>query len=444
MTRENNSTPSLLAPYFDRLKEPEAHRLRGAVREMTGLTVAATLPDGRIGDIVLIAMADREPLAAEIVGFRNDTSLLMPLGDIDGVGIDAEVENTHAGFQIRCGEGLLGRVLDGLGNPIDDLGPLPDAKTVAWPVQRPAPRPLERALIQEPLETGVRVVDGLLTIGRGQRLGLFAGAGVGKSSLLAQIARHNGADVTVICLVGERGREIREFRESLSSEVLARSVFVCATSDEPSLVRLKSAQVATAIAEWFRGRGDHVLLLMDSLTRFARAQREVGLAAGEPPVRRGYPPSVFRQLPRLVERSGTAARGVITAIYTVLVEGDDLAEPIADEARALLDGHIVLSRTLAEQGHWPAVDVLRSTSRVMPRVVSADHAEAATALRRHLSVYEQHRDLIRIGAYQYGSDAEVDRGIDDHKDWEVFLQQAVDEGACLAETLELLMDLELV
>ena len=444
MTEENKSDPSLLAPYLGRLNESPAHRLLGVVREMTGLTVAATLPDGRIGDVVLIEMAGKAPLAAEIVGFRNNTSLLMPLGDTDGIGIDAEVENTHAGFQIRCGEGLLGRVLDGLGNPIDGLGPLTDEETAPWPVQRPAPRPLERALIQEPLETGVRVIDGLLTIGRGQRMGLFAGAGVGKSSLLGQIARHNGADVTVICLVGERGREIREFRESLPKEVLERSVFVCATSDEPSLVRLKSAQVATAISEWFRDRGDHVLLLMDSLTRFARAQREVGLAAGEPPVRRGYPPSVFRQLPRLVERGGTGQHGAITAIYTVLVAGDDLTEPIADEARALLDGHITLSRTLAEQGHWPAIDVLRSTSRVMSRVVSGDHADAAAALRQHLSVYEEHRDLIRIGAYQYGSNAVVDRGIDDHKEWEFFLRQAIDDRTGLQETLDSLIDLALV
>jgi type III secretion protein N (ATPase) len=364
----------------------------------------------------------------------------MPLGDPAGVGLDAEVRPRGAPLTVGVGEQLLGRVLDGLGHPIDGRTAPPGLEP--WAVDRPAPPPLARRRVVEPLPLGLRALDGLLTVGRGQRLGLFAGAGVGKSTLLGQVARGARADLSVICLVGERGREVREFvEEALGAEGLARSVVVVATSDAPSLVRLRAAHVATAIAEWFAERGAEVLFLLDSVTRFARAQREVGLAAGEPPARQGYPASVFQALPKLLERTGNRARGGISAVYTVLVAGGDLEEPIADEVRGLLDGHVVLDRRLAERGHFPAIDVLASVSRVMPQVTSGAHRVAAARARSLLAALERSRELIQLGAYQAGSDPEVDQALARRTALEAFLRQGTGEATAFEATQDRLLEL---
>jgi ATP synthase in type III secretion protein N len=422
-------------------------RSTGVVTEVVGLVVRATAPGARVGEMVDVERRGAPALAAEVVGFRGDEAVLLPLGDAAGVEPRCRVVPRGEALSLDCSEALLGRILDGLGRPIDG-GPLasamssgaPDSAGAApaerWAVDRPAPGPLERARITAPLVTGIRAIDGFLTLGEGQRVGLFAGSGVGKSTLLGQIARASNADVNVICLVGERGRELREFIEdSLGEAGLARSVVVCATADAPSLVRLKSAHVATAIAEWFRDRGRRVLLLMDSLTRVARAQREVALSAGEPPARQGYPPSVFAALPRLIERAGTAARGSITAVYTVLVAGSDMEEPVADEVRAAVDGHIVLDRALAARGHFPPIDILASLSRVMPQVTSPDHLAAAAAARRRLAIFEDHRDLITLGAYRTGSDRTVDDAIAHQPALDSFLRQPIDDRSPLPTTL---------
>lgn len=423
---------SVLGSYLNRLDAASGAKVRGRVREVTGLIVKASIPDGAVGDLVEVESRDGARLA-EIVGFIDDTAVLMPLGPVDGIGPDSHVDATGSRFEIVCGEDLLGRVLNGLGEPIDGG---PALKGTPWAVQRPAPDPLSRRRIERPISMGVRAIDGLLTVGEGQRVGLFAGSGVGKSTLLGQIARNSDVDVAVVCLVGERGREVRDFIEDvLGPDGLARSVVICATSDEPSLVRLKSAWVATAVAEWFRDRGQRVLLLMDSVTRFARAQREVGLAAGEPPARRGYPPSVFSLLPRLLERAGTGEQGSITALYTVLVAGGDMEEPIADEVRGILDGHIILSRALANRNHWPAIDVLPSLSRVMNAVVTEEHAQVAARFREVLAAYESKRDLIALGAYEYGTDDRVDFAIDVIDELEQFLRQRTDDATPYDETL---------
>jgi type III secretion protein N (ATPase) len=408
-------------------------RLAGRLTHLSGLSLEAAMAGVRLGDLVEV---DRPgtPLLAEVVALREDRAVLLPLGDPVGVGLDAEVRPTGRALDVGAGRGLLGRVLDGLGRPIDGR-PLP-AGLVRWPVDRPPPPPLERRPVVEPLVFGLRAIDGLLTAGRGQRLGLFAGAGVGKSTLLGQLARGARADLSVICLVGERGREVREFvEEALGEEGLRRSVVVVATSEQPALVRLRAATVATAIAEWFAEQGDEVLFLLDSITRFARAQREVGLAAGEPPARQGYPASVFQALPRLLERTGNRARGGITAVYTVLVAGGDLDEPIADEVRGILDGHIVLERRLAEQGHFPAIDPLASVSRVMPRVTGTSHREAAARVRSLLAALEQTRDLVRLGAYQPGSDPLADRALARREALEAFLRQPAGPFEPLEATL---------
>ncbi len=414
---------------------PDRLEARGRLTEATGIVLRARVPGIRVGELAEIQRDGQRILEAEVVGFRGDEAVLMPLGPLTETGPDCEVVPTGHPLSLRCSEGLLGRVLDGLGRPLDGK-PLP-ADGEDWPVHRSAPDPLTRRRITAPLGLGIRALDGLCTVGEGQRVGLFAGAGVGKSTLLGQIARQATADVCVVCLVGERGREVREFlEESLGPEGLARSVAVVATSDTPSLVRLKSAFVATALAEWFRARGKRVLLLMDSLTRFARAQREVGLAAGEPPARQGYPPSVFAMLPRLLERTGNAATGSITALYTVLVAGGDLEEPISDEVRGILDGHIVLSRELAEDNHYPAIDVLASLSRVMSRVADADHRHHASILRKLLAHHADKRDLIALGAYSSGSDLWVDRYMERRREVQAYLQQRPDEATPLPEAAE--------
>ena len=410
--------------------------VRGRVKEVIGLLVRASVPETWIGEVCLLYSGrSNEPLQAEVVGFQDGDALLMPLGDLRHIGPSSEVKPTGRSLTIRAGDCLLGRVLDGLGRPMDELGPLEGA--IEWEVERNPPDPMRRRRVLEPLSTGVRSIDSLLTCGEGQRVGLFAAAGGGKSTLMGMIARNTEADINVITLVGERGREVRDFLdESLGEEGLRRSVVVCATSDQPSLVRLKAAYVGTAIAEYFRDQGKKVLLMMDSVTRFARAKREIGLACGEPPARQGYTPSVFTELPRLLERSGNSEDGSITAFYTVLVAGDDMNEPVADEVRSILDGHIVLSRELAAQGHYPAIDVLQSVSRVMTAVVGKDHQMQARKMRRLMAAYEKQRDLILLGAYEFGSDREVDEAIERIEDIRGFLRQGVDEPATFQSMLE--------
>jgi len=431
---------------FARLERAAPRREAGRVVEVTGLVLRATVPGIRVGELVRVESPPAggdvagARVEAEVVGFRGDEAVLMPLGELAGVGPDALVTATGHPLSVDVGPGLLGRVLDGLGRPLDGLGPIEGASR--WPVDRPAPDPLTRAPVTRPLPLGVRAIDALLTVGEGQRLGLFAGSGVGKSTLLGQIARQAEADVNVIALVGERGREVGEFIEaSLGPAGRARSVVVCATSDTPSLVRLRSAFVATAIAEWFRAQGRRVLFMLDSVTRVARAQREVGLAAGEPPARQGYPPSVFALLPRLLERTGNDAHGSITALYTVLVAGGDMEEPIADEVRGILDGHVVLSRELASRGHWPAIDVLPSLSRLMSTVAGGPERAAAARVRAWLAAYERHRDLIALGAYERGSDPTTDAALARLDALNAFLHQSTDEAAPWDDTRRRLLEL---
>jgi type III secretion protein N (ATPase) len=418
---------------LDALANVESMRVAGRVHALIGLSIRASIPGVRTGELVHIERRGLAPVAAEVVGFVDDDAMLLPLGSVEGIGPDDVVRPVGRSFSIPCSDALLGRVLDGLGRPIDGG---PELSGTPFPVMRMPPDPMTRRRIDKPMLLGVRALDGLLTVGEGQRVGLFAGSGVGKSTLLGQIARQADADVFVVCLIGERGREVREFIEdSLGKNGLSRGVVVCATSDAPALVRMKSAYVATAIAEWFRDQGRRVLLMMDSVTRFARAGREVGLAAGEPPARRGYPPSVFASLPGLLERSGTSATGSITAFYNVLVEGGDMDEPIADEVRGILDGHVVLDRKIGARGRWPAIDVLHSLSRVMDVVTDKAHQQHAARLREHLAHYEAKRDLISLGAYKAGSDPRLDAAIARIDSIEAFLRQRRDERTPLRETL---------
>ena len=411
-------------------------RATGRIRRAVGLALESLGPPSRVGELVEIRRPGASPLVAEIVGFKGRHAILLPLGSAEGIAPGTPVVSRRHPLRVPVGPGLLGRVLDGLGRPMDDAGPV-DAE--AWyPVDRPAPDPLRRPRIAQALSVGVRAIDGLLTCGKGQRLGIFAGSGVGKSTLLGMMARGTEADVVVVALVGERGREVRDFIERDLESGLRRAVVVAATSDQPAMVRLKAAFAATAIAEYFRDQGLDVLLLMDSLTRLAYAQREVGLAAGEPPTTRGYPPSVFSLLPRLLERAGTSERGSITAFYTVLVDGDDLNDPIADAARSILDGHVVLARSLAERHHYPAIDVLASVSRVMSEVAAEGHRKAAATVRRLMAAYRDVEDLVQIGAYVRGSNPLADRAIDAKRPVERFLQQGVFERSSLPETVQAL------
>ncbi|MDP3273985.1 MAG: FliI/YscN family ATPase [Deltaproteobacteria bacterium] len=414
---------------------------QGSISGLVGLTLRANIPAVRVGELVVIERpAPHGPLEAKVVGFDDHSAILMPLGDPVGVGLDDRVRPTGASLSITVGRGVLGRVLDGLGRPMDGLGPIAGV-TQAWSVERAPPDPMTRQRVSRPMPVGVRAVDGLLTVGVGQRVGLFAGSGVGKSTLLGQIARQCEADIVVIALVGERGREVREFLEdSLGDRGRARACVVVATSDAPALVRLESASVATAIAEYFRDQGASVLLMMDSVTRVARAQREVGLAAGEPPARRGYPPSVFALLPRLLERTGAGETGAITALYTVLIEGGDMEEPVADEVRGILDGHIVLDRALGTRGRWPAIDALASLSRVMDMVVDEEHVALGQRFRQILSAYESKRDLIALGAYQRGSDRATDEAIAKIEALERFLKQGRHETSSPEQTRKSLVE----
>ncbi len=429
------------ARLLERLAGRPTAEVHGLVHSAVGLVMRATLPETWIGELCEVrARRAAPPLLAEVIGFRGDEALLMPLGDTRDIGTSSAVRRLGRSFSVSVGASLVGRVLDGLGRPIDGR-PLGDG-LVDWAVYRPSPDPLRRIVISERFETGVCAIDGLLTVGVGQRVGIFAGAGVGKSTLLGMIARSSSADVVVIGLVGERGREVREFLETdLGQGGLARSVAVVATSDQPALVRMKAAYVATSIAEFFRSRGARVLLLVDSVTRFARARREVGLAAGEPPARAGFPPSVFAELPQLLERAGNADSGSITAIYTVLVEGDDHNEPVADETRSILDGHVVLSAERAGRGSFPAIDIGLSASRVMARIVDSEHAEAARRVRSIVGTYERERDLLLLGAYEAGTDDRVDEAAAKIREIEALLEQRPDEHTPWIETRERLLAL---
>jgi len=423
-----------LSASLERARGCRPMRHEGKVAQVIGLVVESFGPPASLGELAQIDCGGGRMVPAEVVGFREDRLLLMPLGNMEGIKPGSPVVATGRQLYVNVGPELLGRVVDGLGNPIDGKGPIINATRA--PLEAPPPNPLTRQRITSPLPMGVRAMDGLLTCGQGQRLGIFAGSGVGKSTLLGMIAREAKADLNVIALIGERGREVREFLErDLGEEGLARSVVVVATSDQPALQRLKGAFVATAIAEHFRDQGANVILMMDSVTRFAMAQREVGLAIGEPPATKGYTPSVFALLPKLLERAGTAEQGAITALYTVLVEGDDTNEPIADTVRGILDGHIILSRDLAAQNHYPAIDVLGSVSRVMTEIVPPEHLKAAGGLREMLAVFREARDLINIGAYQPGSNPQIDRAIALVPKINAFLKQAVNEPVSYEEAI---------
>lgn len=412
----------------------------GRVSKVVGLTIESDGPEVNIGELCqLCTGGDRKIINAEVVGFRENKVLLMPLGEMSGIGPGNTVIATGEYMKVGVGKGLVGRILDGLGNPIDGK---PNIEFEDYyPVLSQPPHPLMRKRITEPLPLGIKAVDGLLTVGKGQRVGIFSGSGVGKSTLIGMIARNTSADVNVVALIGERGREVREFIEKdLGEEGLKRSVVVVATSDQPALIRLKGALLATAIAEYFRDTGKDVLLLMDSLTRFAMAQREIGLAIGEPPVSRGYTPSVFSIMPKLLERSGCSQNGSITGLYTVLVDGDDMTEPITDTARSILDGHIVLSRDLANRNQYPAIDVLASISRVMPDVVDSDHRARASEIKRVMAIYKDAEDLINIGAYVKGSNKNIDYAIDMIENIISFIRQDMYEKFSYDETLGMLMN----
>jgi flagellum-specific ATP synthase len=410
-------------------------RKLGRVSQVVGLTVESIGPDVNIGQTCLIKAGKYgSAVLSEVVGFKNNNILIMPLGDMAGIGPGNIIEAQEKPIFIRVSEKLLGRVLDGVGRPMDGKGEIDEGDEHG--VLNAPPNPLVRNRIKQPLSLGVKAIDGLLTVGKGQRIGIFSGSGVGKSTLMGMIARNTKADVNVIALVGERGREVREFIEKdLGEEGLRRSVLVIATSDKPALVRLKAAEVATSIAEYFREKGKDVMLLMDSLTRFAMAQREVGLAIGEPPVNRGYTPSVFSVIPRLLERAGNSDKGSITGLYTVLVDGDDLTEPVTDTARSVLDGHIVLARKIANRNHYPAIDILASVSRVMTDIVTPEHKKMANEIKKSMAVYDNSEDLINIGAYVKGSSPEIDDSISKHDKINTFLTQTVEERVSFEDTL---------
>lgn len=420
---------------LSQLEEIELTTVHGRITEIVGMLIKAVVPQVKMGEACLIKR-EGEPLMAEVVGFTQEEVFLSPLGEMWGIGPSSEVIPLRLPFQIKVGDALLGRVLNGIGEPIDvdTKGPLVLEKT--YSVLNPPPHPLKRKKITEPIETGVRCIDGTITCGQGQRVGIFAAAGGGKSTLLGMIARNAKADVNVISLVGERGREVREFIENdLGEEGLARSVVIVSTSNQAAQIRINAAYTATAIAEYFRDKGKNVILMMDSITRFARALREIGLAAGEPPARAGYTPSVFATLPKLLERSGNSDIGSITAFYTILVAGDDINEPVSDEVRSILDGHIILSSELARQYHYPAIDVLGSISRILPHIVDANHLKLIGTVREVLANYKKNELLIRIGEYKPGSDRNADFAIKYINKVNQFLKQKVNEKSTFEQTL---------
>lgn len=415
--------------YFKRL---------GKVVNVVGLTIESNGPDAKLDDLCRIIVDEESGkyVSAEVIGFKDGKTLLMPFDNTEGIGSGCIVENLGYPLSVSVGEEMLGMTLDGIGRPINGEE---YQGTASYPIEAPAPDPLKRVIISDPLPLGVKAVDGLMTIGKGQRIGIFAGSGVGKSTLLGMFARNTKADINVIALIGERGREVREFIErDLGEEGMRRSVLVVATSDKPALVRRKAAQTATAIAEYFRDQGRDVLLMMDSLTRFSMAQREIGLASGEPPVTRGYPPSVYAQMPKLLERAGNGEVGSITGLYTVLVDGDDFNEPITDTARSILDGHIMLDRKLGHKNHYPAIDVLQSISRCMSQIATKEHKAAAGRLKNVLATYNEAEDLINIGAYKSGANPNIDYAIEKINSINEYLCQDVDSRYTFDEELEML------
>jgi flagellum-specific ATP synthase len=435
--------PIDLSSYHDQLQRVDPYRLNGRVVQVIGLVIEAQGPEAKVGELCHVHVSrHEEPVPAEVVGFREGRTLLMPLAQMRGIAPGNEVVASGHPVRVAVGDGLLGRVVDATGEPIDDKGPIENVdRRVSLHAEPPSP--LGRRRIDQQLDLGVRAMDSLIPCGRGQRLGVFAGSGVGKSSLMGMIARSTNADVNVIALVGERGREVREFIErDLGEEGMKRSIVVVSSSNESAVMRIGAAFAATTIAEYFRDRGQDVLLMMDSVTRFAMAQREIGLAIGEPPATRGYTPSVFALLPRLLERAGTAARGSITGLYTVLVEGDDMNEPVADAVRGILDGHVVLSRALAHANHYPAIDVLSSISRLQGELLTPEQTRAAGLLRETLATYKDREDLVSIGAYAIGTDPKVDYAIAKKQEIDRFLQQSMQEHTTAPEAraqLELLM-----
>lgn len=426
---------------YGKLREGTYFHKLGKVVNVVGLTVESAGPDARLGDLCEIFPEDEnlKPILAEVVGFKDKKTLLMPYEAVDGIGLNCLVQNMGRPLSVKVCDDMLGKTLDGLGRPTTG-GPITFGEN--YPVEATPPDPMSRAIIDEVLSLGVKAVDGLLTVGKGQRIGIFAGSGVGKSTLMGMFARNTKADINVIALIGERGREVREFIErDLGEEGMKRSVVVVATSDKPALERNKAAKTATAIAEYFRDKGKDVLLMMDSLTRFSMAQREIGLASGEPPVSRGYPPSVYSEMPKLLERAGRASKGSITGLYTVLVDGDDFNEPITDTARSILDGHIVLSRKLGHKNHYPAIDVLASISRCMSQIVDKEHKKLAGKLKNVLATYNEAEDLINIGAYKAGSNPSIDYAIKKIDAVNTFLMQDVEEKFDYEQTYEMLKQL---
>jgi flagellum-specific ATP synthase len=428
------SNGAVLLPVVKAVERLQPVRVHGRITEVIGLLIESSGPAASVGEVCTIEQGDQVVGCAEVVGFRKERTLLMPLGPVEGIRPGMTVASTKGPLAVGVGEALLGRVLDGMGNPLDGGGGIiPDEMR---PTFSRIPNPLTRKRIAEVFSTGVRAIDSLVTVGKGQRMGIFSGSGVGKSVLMGMMARNCESDVNVIALIGERGREVREFIErDLGEEGLARSVVVVATSDQPALIRIKGALIAATIAEYFRDRGNDVLFMCDSVTRLAMAQREIGLAIGEPPATKGYTPSVFAMLPGFLERAGTSQQGSITGVFTVLVEGDDMDEPIADAARSILDGHIVLSRQLAQRNHYPAIDVLASISRCMPDIVSPEHRTLAAAIKDLLAAYRENEDLIQIGAYAAGSNPRVDKALRIHGTMGQFLQQKREERSELEETV---------
>ena len=426
------------AEKYLQLMDRQYYKSYGKVVKVVGLTIESVGPKARMGDLCKIYPNEKEEeyVIAEVVGFQDSRLILMPVDSVEGVGTGCIVENTGHPLSVLVGEELLGHTLDGIGRMTDGTEEIHGSY---YPLENTPPDPMDRRIISEVLPLGVKAVDGLITVGKGQRIGIFAGSGVGKSTLLGMFARNTKADINVIALIGERGREVREFVErDLGEEGMKRSIVVVATSDKPALIRKKAAMTATSIAEYFRDQGKDVLLMMDSLTRFSMAQREIGLASGEPPVTRGYPPSVYSEMPKLLERAGTSDKGSITGLYTVLVDGDDFNEPITDTARSILDGHIMLSRKLGHKNHYPAIDILQSISRVMSSIATPEHKELAGRLKNVLATYNEAEDLINIGAYKSGSNRNIDYAIQKIDAVNDFLMQKTDEKFQFEQEIDLL------
>lgn len=424
---------------YNRVLSDSFFKVKGKVVNVVGLTIESKGPQARLGDICVITSGIRDEsgkqVLSEVVGFKEGKVLLMPYEKVEGIGPGSSVENTGAPLKVKVDDSLLGKTLNGLGRP--DTGELLTGRE--YDVEASPPDPMSRKIISEVLPLGVKAVDGLITVGKGQRIGIFAGSGVGKSTLMGMFARNTKADINVIALIGERGREVREFIErDLGPEGMKRSVVVVATSDRPALERKKAAQTATAIAEYFRDQGKDVLLMMDSMTRFSMAQREIGLASGEPPVSRGYPPSVYSEMPKLLERAGCSDKGSITGLYTVLVDGDDFNEPITDTARSILDGHIMLNRKLAHKNHYPAIDILQSISRCMSQIATREHKQLAGKMKNVMATYNEAEDLINIGAYKAGSNPEIDYAISKIQAVNQFLLQDVNDKFSFDETVEMM------